>query len=187
MTSEHNRVCPVERAGGLDNKIRRWLQNPLKILKPYLREGMTALDLGCGPGFFTIDMARMVGKSGRVIACDLQEGMLRKLEDKIRETEFHDRIVLHKCEKDGIGAPESVDFVLAFYMVHEVPDQDRFFEELASIVKTNGQVLVVEPPFHVSTRAFESMVEKARKAGFVPVEGPKVLFSKTVIVKRDPQ
>lgn len=56
-----NRVCPVEHAGSLDNKIRKWLQNPRKILQPFVSEGMTVLDLGCGPGFFSIDMAHMVG------------------------------------------------------------------------------------------------------------------------------
>ena len=78
-----DRVCPVERAGTLDSTFRRWLQNPEKILRPYLREGMTAVDLGCGPGFFTVDMAIIVGDTGRVIGSDLQEGMLRKLADKI--------------------------------------------------------------------------------------------------------
>jgi hypothetical protein len=60
-----NRVCPVERAGSLDNRFRRLLQNPRKILGPYIEEGMTVLDLGCGPGFFSIEIAQMVGKSGR--------------------------------------------------------------------------------------------------------------------------
>ena len=57
-------TCPVEMAGSLDFRLRRQFQNPQKILAPYIREGMTALDMGCGPGFFSIDMAQMVGKSG---------------------------------------------------------------------------------------------------------------------------
>jgi len=65
-------VCPVEKAGILDNRLRRLVQDPKIILKPYLKEGMIALDVGCGPGYFSLDMARMVGKTGRVIACDLQ-------------------------------------------------------------------------------------------------------------------
>jgi ubiquinone/menaquinone biosynthesis C-methylase UbiE len=70
------------------------LQNPRKILGPYIKEGMTVLDVGCGPGFFSIELAQMVGKSGRVIASDLQEGMLRKLREKIQGTEFEERITL---------------------------------------------------------------------------------------------
>ena len=185
VDDEKNRVCPVERAGTLDNRIRRWFQNPRKILKPYIKEGMTVLDMGCGPGFFSVEMAEMVGKSGRVIAVDLQEGMLRKLRDKIKGTELEKRISLHKCEKNKIGVSQPVDFVLAFYMLHEIPNPDDFFNEIQSILKPNGQIFLVEPPFHVSKTAFEETVGKARKSGFTPVERPKVFLSKAVILKMD--
>ena len=88
LDDRNNRVCPVERAGILDHRIRRWLQDPQEILRPYIEEGMTVLDIGCGPGFFSIDMAQRVGRSGRVIASDLQEGMLQKLRGKIQGTEL---------------------------------------------------------------------------------------------------
>ncbi len=184
MSDRNKRVCPVERAGSLDNRMRRWLQNPQKILEPYIEEGMTVLDLGCGPGFFSIDMAQMVGKYGRVIAADLQEGMLQKLRDKIQGTELEERITLHKCEENKIGVSEEIDFVLAFYVVHEVPNQEEFFNEIAVILKPKGQVLVVEPPFHVSKSAFEETIRKARNAGFTLVERPKVLLSKTAVLKK---
>jgi ubiquinone/menaquinone biosynthesis C-methylase UbiE len=184
MGDRNNRVCPVERAGILDHRIRRWLQDPQKILKPYIEEGMTVLDIGCGPGFFSIDMAQMVGTSGRVIASDLQEGMLQKLRDKIQGTELEERITLHKCEENKVGVSVNVDFILAFYMVHEVPNPKKFFEEIKSILKPNGQVLIVEPPFRVSKTAFQETIRKARDAGFKPVEGPRVVLSKTVILKK---
>lgn len=142
------------------------------------------MDLGCGPGFFSIDMAQIVGRSGRVIASDLQEGMLKKLSEKINGTELEDRITLHKCEENKIGVSENVDFVLAFYMVHEVPNQEEFFIEIETILKPNGRVLIVEPPFHVSKTAFEEAVRKARDAGFTDVERPKVFLSKAVIFKK---
>jgi 2-polyprenyl-3-methyl-5-hydroxy-6-metoxy-1,4-benzoquinol methylase len=179
-----NRVCRVSHAGRLDNRLRRWLQNPRKILSPYIKEGMTVLDMGCGPGFFSTELAQMVGKSGRVIAADLQEEMLEKLKDKIQGTELEKRITLYKCEKNKIGLPQKVDLVLAFYMVHEIPNQEEFFKELESILQPGGQVLVVEPPFHVSKAAFTEMIEKAGNAGFKPIKGPKVILSKTVILKK---
>jgi ubiquinone/menaquinone biosynthesis C-methylase UbiE len=184
VSNRKHGVCPVERAGSLDNKIRRWIQNPRKILGPYIEEGMTVLDAGCGPGFFTIDMARMVGKSGRVIASDLQEGMLQRVRDKIRGTELEERFTLHKCEKDRIGVSEPVDFVLLFYMIHEVPNIEALFSEIAAILKPNGKALIVEPPFHVSKTAFEETVQKARKAGLQAFEGPKVFLSKTAILRK---
>ena len=184
MDCGKNHVCPVERAGILDNRFRRWLQDPWKILSPYINEGMTVLDFGCGPGYFTVDIAQMVGKSGRVIAADLQEGMLQKLRHKIHETELEERITLHRCEKNKIGLTEKIDFALAFYVVHELPDQGEFFKELESVLQLGGQALVVEPPFHVSKAAFLETIATARKAGLKPVEGTKVLFSKTVILKK---
>jgi len=177
-------ICPVERAGGLDNRIRRWLQNPQKILRPYITEGMTVLDVGCGPGFFSLDMAHMVGKSGRVIASDLQEGMLQKVKEKIKGTVLEERIIVHRCEENNIGVSEPVDFVLLFYMVHEVPNQEDLLNEIRTILKPHGQVLIVEPPFHVSKSAFEETMRKAGSAGFKIVERPKVLFSKAVILKK---
>ena len=184
MSDRKNRVCPVERAGSLDNRIRRWVQNPQKILGPYIREGMTVLDVGCGPGLFSIDMAQMVGESGRVIAADLQEGMLAKLREKIKETELDGRIRLHKCEENKIGVLENVDFVLLLYVVHEVKNKKKFFNEIVNILKTNGQILIIEPPFHVSKTAFEETVGKAREAGLTEVERPKVFLSKTAILKK---
>ncbi len=184
MDDRKNHVCPVERASILDHGLRRWLQDPQKILKPYIKEGMTVLDIGCGPGFFSVDMAQMVGRSGRVIASDLQEGMLQKLRKKIQGTELEERITLHKCEENKVGMSVNVDFVLAFYMVHEVPDPKKFLEEINSILKPNGQLLIVEPPVRVSKTAFQETIRKARDAGFKPVEGPKVLLSKTVMLQK---
>jgi len=184
VNNRSNRVCPVERAGSLDNRIRGWLQNPYKILGPYIEKGMTVLDIGCGPGFFSIDMAQMVGSTGRVIASDLQEGMLEKLRDKIKGTELEERITLHKCEKNKIALSENVDFILAFYVVHEIAKQDEFFNEIESLLKPNGQVFIVEPPFHVSKIGFEDTIKKACDAGLTVVERPKVFLSKTVILKK---
>ncbi len=179
----NNHVCPVERAGLLDHRIRRWLQDPRKILGPYIEEGMTVLDIGCGPGFFSLDLAHMVGRSGRVIASDLQEGMIEKLRNKIRGTELEERITLHQCEADKVGVSGKVDFVLAFYMVHEVPNPKKFFEEIKSVLKLDGQMLIVEPPFRVSKKAFQETIQKARDAGLKPAEGPKVPLSKSVILR----
>jgi len=177
-------VCSVKMAGGLDNKLRKWIQNPVKILKPYIREGMIVMDLGCGPGFFTLEIAKLVGESGRVIAADLQQGMLEKVRNKAHGTMLEKRIVLHQCGSDKIGLTEQVDFVLAFYVVHEFPDQGAMFAEQASLLKPNGRVLVVEPPFHVSRKGFEREIEIARDAGFKVVERPKFCLSSAVLLEK---
>lgn len=145
---------------------------------------MIVLDMGCGPGFFSIDMAKMVGKNGRVIATDLQNEMLQKLRKKIQGTDLEERVILHTCQEDKIGVSEHVDFALLFYMVHEVSNKEEFFEEIGTILKPNGQILMVEPLFHVSKSAFLKTIRTARNAGLKPEAGPKVMLSKTVILKK---
>jgi ubiquinone/menaquinone biosynthesis C-methylase UbiE len=178
----NQRICPVEAAGGLDNSFRRLLQNPNKILKPYIKRGMTVLDIGCGPGFFTVEIAKMVSDSGKVIAADLQEGMLKKLNKKIKGTELMQRIELHQCKENGIGVTDNVDFILAFYMIHEVPDQNHLFKELKSILKPKGKIFIIEPKFHVSKKSFEEMIDRIGNIGFEVIDRPKVFFSRTVLL-----
>ena len=183
MSNEKNkRICPVEYAGGLDNSFRRFLQNPRKILKPYIHEGLTILDLGCGPGFFSIEIAKMLKDSGKVIAADLQEGMLEKINKKIKGTILEQRISLHKCQEDTIGVTENVDFILVFYMIHEVPNQLNLLKELKSILKPDGKIYIIEPKFHVSKKSFEEMINKTKDIGFEIVDRPRVFFSRTVLV-----
>lgn len=180
---DKSKICPVEKAGGLDNTVRRLLQNPQKILEPYIKKGMTVLDLGCGPGFFSIEIAKLLFDTGKVIAADVQEGMLDRLRNKIIGTELEHRIILHKCQEDSIDLEQKVDFVLAFYMVHEVPNQDKLFRELKSILKPNGQIFIIEPKFHVSKISFNSMIDKIEGIGLEIEDRPKVFFSRTIVLR----
>jgi ubiquinone/menaquinone biosynthesis C-methylase UbiE len=184
MSTELNkRVCPASLAGSLDNSARKILQNPRKILNPYITEGMTVLDLGCGPGYFSLEIAELVKDSGKVIAADLQEGMLEKVNNKIKGTDLEQRVTLHKCQTDRIGVAEKVDFALVFYMLHEVPDQDKFLQELKSLLNPGGRIYISEPKMHVSRKSFEKMIIKIEDTGFEIIERPKVFFSRTILLK----
>ena len=182
--NDHIHLCPVEHAATLDNRFRRWVQNPRKILSPYLKEGMKVLEVGCGPGFFTLDIAELIGKSGKVYAVDLQEGMLQKVRIKIQGTELERRITLHLSEENIIGVTEKVDFVLMFYVVHEIPDKKALFEETGMLLDQDGKVLIVEPPFHVSKRAFAETIEIAEEAGLSVIARPKMYLSKAIVMKK---
>jgi ubiquinone/menaquinone biosynthesis C-methylase UbiE len=179
---ENKDVCPVEKAGSFDNSIRMLLQNPRRILASYINKGMTVLDFGCGPGFFSIEIAKLLAGSGKVIAADLQDGMLDKVKKKIQGTTLEQRIELHKCESDKIGVTEKVDFVLAFYVIHEVPNQNKLFEELKSILKPGGKICIIEPNFHVSKKSFEEMISRIERNRFEIIDRPKLFFSRTVLI-----
>jgi ubiquinone/menaquinone biosynthesis C-methylase UbiE len=177
-----NRVCPVGLTWVLDNFLRRWIHNPRKIFSGLVKEGMTVLDVGCGPGVFSIALADMVGKGGKVIAADLQDGMLEKVKSKLNDSN-RDIIKLHKCGEDSIGVNEKVDFVLAFYVLHEVPSQEGFLREIKSILKPGGKVLIIEPNFHVSKKVFEESITTAKLVGLECEQGPKVHGSRSVILR----
>lgn len=71
-----------------------------------------------------------------------------------------------------------MDFALAFYMVHEVPNAEAFLMEIVSLLKPKGKLLVVEPKLHVSATAFEKTTEVAEKAGLSPISEQKISFSR---------
>ena len=183
MNSDKNRVCPVERAHALDGKIRRWLHNPNRILSPFVKEGMKVLDIGCGPGLFSIESARLVGARGRVIAADLQDGMLERVRRKIAGTDLKHRVKLVRCDQDNINVSEKVDLIVAFYMVHEVPDKSVLFRQFRNVLNVSGQVLLVEPKmFHVSRKEFTATVKLAEECGFRVHQGPRIRFSWSAVL-----
>jgi ubiquinone/menaquinone biosynthesis C-methylase UbiE len=143
---------------------------------------MTVLDLGCGPGYFTFELAKLVGDEGRVIAADLQQGMLDKVAGKIRGTDLEQRIGLHKCQDDMIGISKKVDFILAFWMVHEVSDQERLFEELNSVMNPGGRIWIIEPKIHVTEKSFKKMISRLESAGLEIIERPAIWLSRSVLL-----
>jgi ubiquinone/menaquinone biosynthesis C-methylase UbiE len=185
MPDEKERICPVRHAGILDNTIRKWIQDPKKILGPFIKSGMTVLDLGCGPGFFTVAIAEMVGRSGKVIAADVQDGMLKKVQDKIKGTDIENRIYVHKCSKDGIGFSGSVDLVLAFYVIHEISNMQSILMEINKLLKDRGHLLIIEPKYiHVSKKDFEQTVRSASELGFEHVGNLHILLSQGVALRK---
>jgi ubiquinone/menaquinone biosynthesis C-methylase UbiE len=177
-------VCPATHAGILTMPLRRLINDPGRILRGLLREGDTAVDFGCGPGFFTLPMARMVGPRGRVIAIDLQAEMLDRLRARLARAGLTDRVTARQCTADTVGEIEPSDFALAFYMVHEVPDGARFLREAAAALKPGGRMLLVEPSGHVSEQAFTATVELARAAGLAAVGRPRILMSRAALLAR---
>lgn len=173
-SNTENNVCSHKHSFALDNILRKILQNPKKITGPYLQEGYTAIDLGCGPGFFTTAMAEMVGPSGKVLAVDLQHEMLDELAAKVFDSKLAKTVDLHKCEPDVLNLPDiEADFILAYYMVHEVPSPVKLFSEIKKNLKDEGKVLIVEPYFHVSKAKFTELSQTVEKVGFKIVEQPK--------------
>ncbi len=178
-------VCPHQGAFLLDNVLRRWLQPPQKILQGFVKPGDTVIDLGCGPGFFTIPLARLAGPAGVIVAVDIQSPMLDRVRRNARRHGLADRIRYHRCTPEKINLNLEADFVLAWYMVHETPDPAAFFGEVRTLLKKNARLLVVEPRIHVSRSAFAAMGHAAEAAGLIRRAPFGGLASRGMLLGRD--
>lgn len=183
---KHDRVCPVSHAGYLDSFIRRLIHPPGRILGRFVRKGDTVIDIGCGPGFFSCPMARMVGVSGRVIAIDLQEEMLAMLRKKAEKEGLSSIIEPRKAESRtlNIGCRGEVDFALAFYVMHELPDMGKALHEISDALRPGGRLLIAEPTMHVSEREYHDICRLADAAGFTVREKPRILLSRSVVLEK---
>ena len=177
-------VCSWRHVWTFDNVFRGLFHNCKKIFGSYVQPGMTVLDVGCGAGFTSIGLARIVGEKGRVISVDLQQEMLDILQRRVIKAGLADRIQLQRCETNSIGVEETVDFVNAFWMVHEVPDTREFMKQIYSCLKPGGNLLVAEPMFHVSSKTFLEMAATAKDVGLNIIDEPRITFSKSAVFRR---
>jgi SAM-dependent methyltransferase len=179
------RVCPWWIGYFLVSPLRRAFQNPARILAPYVRDGMTVLEPGPGMGFFTLDLARLVGTSGRVVAVDVQSRMLDALRRRAAHAGLFERVTTRLVQSGSLGVADlagQADFVLAFAVVHELPSAQIFFAEAAASLRPGGAMLLAEPAGHVSADAFEDELRAAAAAGLTPQERPSIRSSRTALL-----
>jgi ubiquinone/menaquinone biosynthesis C-methylase UbiE len=178
-------TCPWWVCFTFDNPIRRILQNPENILQGLVKEGQIVYDIGCGMGYFSLTLARMVGKEGTVICVDLQKEMLSAARRRAERAGLADRIRLKQCSTQSLELDAIADFALAFWMVHEVPDKQRFLSEINRALKPGGTLLLVEPTIlnHVTGQGFNATVSTARSVGFQVAGEPDVRFSMAVLLR----
>jgi SAM-dependent methyltransferase len=182
------RVCPWWLGYLLASPIRRLVCDPRKILAPYVRDGMTVLEPGPGMGFFTLELARLVGPSGRVVAVELQPRMIEGLKRRAAKTGLLERIVARPAAATSLGVADfagKVDFALVFAVVHELPAAPPFFVEVATALKPGACLLFVEPRGHVKAAQFEAELQAAVRAGLNPVEHPSIRRSLAVLLKKE--
>jgi ubiquinone/menaquinone biosynthesis C-methylase UbiE len=167
--SPSHHVCPWWLGPILASPLRRLIESPVRLLGPLVRPGMTVVEPGCGMGFFTLPLARLVGPTGKVVCVDLQPRMIDGLRRRARRAGLSDRIHASVCTADdaGLGAfAGAADLVVAIHMLHEVPDASRLLTELHAALRPGGLLLVVEPKGHVTPDDLSRTLAIAAAAGF---------------------
>ena len=135
-------------------------------------------------GFFSLGLAELVGKDGKVLAADLQEQMLAGLKKRAENADVSEHIELCQSRPDDIGVDEPVQFALAFWMVHEVRRPDLFLRQIHKLLDPGGTFLIAEPLIHVSGKVFNQTVFLAENNGFHVVDRPSVRASRAVLLGR---
>ena len=140
MTDHERRFNPQKGEKLLsDDRKARW--NPPQFLKRLdLQEGLVALDLGCGPGFWTLPLADIVGPEGTVWALDVSQELL----DALSQRNPPNQVQLIRNELPTIDLPDSsVDATWAAFIYHEM-ETDGLAAELRRVVRPNGQVAILD-------------------------------------------
>jgi SAM-dependent methyltransferase len=182
-----HRVCPWWIGYFLVSPLRRLWQDPRTILSPYVTEGLLVLEPGPGMGYFTLEIARLVGPTGRVVAVDIQPKMLAALRRRARRAGLDGRIEARRASESGLGVGDlagKVGFVLAFALVHELPDVSSFFAEVAKALMPGGRLLLAEPR-HVSEDEFRKTLDTAAAAGLRFTERPFIRSSRTALLVKE--
>ncbi|MEW6079535.1 MAG: methyltransferase domain-containing protein [Thermodesulfobacteriota bacterium] len=181
---EHD-ICTWWHAYFFDNPLRRLLHAPRRLFADYLFTGMTAMDIGCGMGYFSIAMAKIVGAEGKVLAVDVQPQMLKILRRRAARAGAGHIILTHLCDGSGIGLDKTVDFALLFWAMHEIPDNAGLAREITAMLKPGGICFVAEPAFHVQAGTFAAQVSAFAQTGLREIARPKVALSRAAVFKKE--
>ncbi len=166
------RPMPHQFAKMLDSSMRLRYRNPGETLGLFgFAPGMTVLDVGCGTGLFTVDMARMVGEEGVVHAVDIQRPMLRKCEQRALEGGVAERVRFHHCGVNSLPlADNSIDLAVLIATLPQVPDRPGALLELRRVLKPGARIAISEElpdPAYVPAGVTATWLEDAgfRKEG----------------------
>ncbi len=177
-------ICPWWLAYFFDNPLRRIVHSPRRMFAGYLSAGMTAVDIGCGMGFFSIAMAKTVEEQGKVLAVDIQPQMLSVLRRRAERAGVGHIIDTHLSPEDGLGISLKADFVLLFWSLHEIPGNDRLAREIADLLQPGGICFVAEPALHVDNALFSEQIGHLEKTGLAEIARPKVALSRAVALRK---
>ncbi len=120
-------------------------ENPRKLLEALgLQPGMTVADVGCGNGFYTLQMAELVGPQGRVYGVDIQPEMLAMLKDRAAAAKIGNVIPTLSSPADPKLPKDSLDLILLVDVYHEFAYPEEMLRGMRDALKPNGRIALAE-------------------------------------------
>ena len=118
---------------------------PEKLLRDIgLTTGMTLADIGCGPGFFSIPAAQIVGPNGSIYAADIQGDMLSTVRTRASEADLTNIRVVKTNDRESPITSASCDVVLLAFVIHEIDSRASFLHRAARLLKPGGRLVILE-------------------------------------------
>lgn len=158
---------PFSEAPHLLHPLRSWIHSVRPTLDRFrLKPGDTVLELGPGPGYFTVEADRMVGPEGRVLCLDIQPGMLGFLRERLQEQNVAGA---HPIVGDATSLPladGSVDAAFLAAVLGEIPDRPRALAELRRVLKPGGVLSFLETLTDPDYMFQDSLRDLCRATGF---------------------
>jgi SAM-dependent methyltransferase len=176
----------------LDPARDAWQKPDAVVAALGLRPGDVACDVGAGPGYFTLRLARAVGSRGHVYAVDVEPALLAALRDQLDAARIANVTPVLSLAADPLLPRAACDVVLVVNTYHHFPDGPAYLRRLASSLRQGGRIVNVDfekrptpmgPP--VARRVSrEDFVADAAKAGLAVVGEPRLLDFQYVVVLR---
>lgn len=169
-----------------DRTLRPLMHDPERIVHPFVGPGDRVADIGCGAGYFSPALSRLVGPHGELLVVDAQEAMLERAFRRVREdptarSGFTGVLV----SGDELQLPPNIDFALMFWVLHEVEECTEYWRTLRHAIRPTGKVLVTEPHFHVNARRWEEELAPATEEfGFARSDIGGIAFSRAAVLTR---
>jgi SAM-dependent methyltransferase len=138
-------------------------------------------------GFFTLELLRLAGPSGRVVAVEIQPRMLAVLKRRAAKAGLLERLDARLAQPDSLRVGDlngAVDFVLAFAVVHEMPAAGPFFAEVSRALRRGARLLLAEPAGHVKPAEFDAELRHAAGAGLHLADRPAIRRSHTALLEK---
>ncbi len=114
----------------------------LKALK--LRPGQVVCDIGCGNGFYTLQLAQAVGEDGKVLAVDIQAEMLHLLAERAKEAGLENIEYIQGAESDPKLPAGRVDLILLVDVYHEFSDPEAMLAAMRAALAPGGRIALAE-------------------------------------------
>jgi precorrin-6B methylase 2 len=135
----------VEGAAWLDRPEREAEEAPSKAIAALdIRPGAVIADVGAGSGYYTVRLARQVGPAGKVVATDLQPGMLEIIRSKIARERLTNVEVVQGRADDPMLPASTFDLILMVDVYHELASPQVFVRKLKEALKPDGRLVLIE-------------------------------------------